>query len=86
MPEDDLIEIVIDDVFEINCIQTVVPGVKDREASGAKPLRSESLNVFLKEFKISLESSHRMLEIFFSDQFAGLTDVRAHGSHAAGAR
>ena len=76
-------DVVVDDVFEINLIEVVGPGVEHWEALVLDALSAVLLDIFLDEIKVSLVGADRVSKIVLVDGFLGVADEGVDSLDAA---
>lgn len=69
-------DVVVDDVFEINLVQVVSPGVKHGEALVLDALNTVLFDVLSDEFEVGLVGADRVGEVVLVDSLLGVADKR----------
>lgn len=69
-------DVVVDDVFEINLVQVVSPGVQHGEALVLNSLNTILLDVLSDEFEVGLIGANRIGEVVLVNSFLGVADKR----------
>lgn len=77
-------DVVVDDVFEVNLVQVVSPGVEHGEALVLNALDAVLLDVLSDEFKVSLVGTDRVGKVVLVNSFLGVADERVDRLDAGG--